>query len=146
MAYVDLNPIRAKVAHSPESAEFTSIYERIKAHANQQSQSDWLMPLSTTADSSPSIDFNLPDYLTLVDETGKVLREDKPGYIPEQLPPLLSRLNLNPNQWSSMVKSIESNFSYAVGHTLALLTFSTARKGSPKGITMAQKCYLNEVA
>lgn len=35
MAYVDLNPVRAGVADSPESREFTSVYDRIVARKAQ---------------------------------------------------------------------------------------------------------------
>jgi len=31
MAYVDLNPIRASMIHTPEGSDYTSIQERIRA-------------------------------------------------------------------------------------------------------------------
>ncbi len=37
--------------------------------------------------------FRLPDYLELVDWSGRIIREDKRGAIPDNLPALLQRLD-----------------------------------------------------
>ena len=46
MAYVDLNPVRAKVEKTPEVSVHTSIFQRVKVIKEQQSQLTPLMPFS----------------------------------------------------------------------------------------------------
>ena len=82
MAYVDLNPVRAGIAPTPEQSSFTSIQQRIKA-ALKGEQPSALLPFTGNEqqEKTSGISFSLKDYLTLVDETGRVLREDKRGAI-----------------------------------------------------------------
>ena len=95
MAYVDLNPIRAGIASTPESSEFTSIHDRIRYWTQQANrphkdssettsskesfQPDTLLPLvGNPREPMPTgIAFRLIDYLELVDWTGRKIRDDK---------------------------------------------------------------------
>src|SRR5690606_23297482 len=99
MAYVDLNPIRAGIAETPEKSEFTSIYERIRLlkRADRRSRSatpkvSLLHFKDVAEEGAPSIPFSMIDYAALVDWTGRVRREDKRGAIDNSLPPILKRL------------------------------------------------------
>lgn len=158
MAYVDLNPIRAKKADTLEASDFTSIQDRLQLLAkqlkqpksiNKTQQPKHLMPFKTTSKhqhSKPTIDFTLKDYIDLVDSTGRVIREDKRGAIPPKILPILTRLQLNPKEWINMVKHLQNRFSYAIGHSAILLQFNChTRRHGPKGMNTSKKCYF-EVA
>ncbi|MGE3318667.1 MAG: hypothetical protein AB7I18_05170, partial [Candidatus Berkiella sp.] len=98
---------------------------------------------SSAANDAPHIDFKLSDYLQLIDETGRALREGKRGAIPQHLAPILNRLHLSSNGWLDMVKHLEKNFFHAIGHTLILADFGDKNKERrPKGINAAKNCYL----
>jgi len=106
MAYVDLNPVRAGIAETPESGEFTSIRERFEgecgvrgeARRSQDHESGslvgerprsaaWLTPVENIV---ADVEFgrwgvSLAEYLELVDVTGRMLSEGKRGAIPAHL-------------------------------------------------------------
>ena len=90
MAYVDLNPIRAAIAKTPEQSDFTSIQQRI-LHPEDES----LRPLAASADDAAGIPFSLKDYLELVDWAGREIKPGKRGFIPASSPPLLARLGMD---------------------------------------------------
>src|SRR5665811_389911 len=88
MAYVDLNPLRAAMAKTPEQSNYTSIQERI-LHPRDTS----LRPFA--AQDNDGIPFNLKDYLELVDWGGREVKRHKRGYIPAHAPPILARLRMD---------------------------------------------------
>lgn len=53
--------------------------------------------------------------MELVDWTGRILREDKRGAIPSNLPPILERLDIDTRNWISLTKHFESRFKSLVG-------------------------------
>jgi len=88
MTYVELNPIRAAVATTPEQSDYTSIQERI-----EHPDSACLAPFSDQG--NDALPFNLKDYLELVDWGGREIKRNKRGYIPDSAPPILVRLQMN---------------------------------------------------
>ncbi|MCG5526584.1 hypothetical protein LRB11_16905 [Ectothiorhodospira haloalkaliphila] len=117
MAYVDLNPVRAGMAATPEASAHTSIRERIAPRFNlaqavrEQMQMEALLrfdgpvkPLlpfeGAFADrEQPGIPFAFEDYLVLVDYTGRAIDPRKKGAIASTQPPILQRLGFTPDQW-----------------------------------------------
>jgi len=90
MAYVDLNPIRAAMAKTPEQSDYTSIQERIL-----QPEDSCLRPFAEQSDDDLGIPFGLKDYLELVDWGGREIKNNKRGYIPARTPPILTRLGMD---------------------------------------------------
>ncbi|GAA0854438.1 transposase [Aliiglaciecola litoralis] len=127
MAYVDLNPIRAKISKAPETAEFTSIKKRIEAVKNKGKQASILMPFIGGQRQSrrKGIAFNLNDYFELVDMTGRCIRNDKAAYIENTQNPILERLGLHSNQWLSLSINFEKHFCYAAGSELVMNKFKS---------------------
>ncbi|MCP3690293.1 MAG: transposase, partial [Gammaproteobacteria bacterium] len=117
MAYVDLNPVRAKITETPEASDYTSIQERIKpafdlqkAVQQQTENGDMqefkleLKPLlnfdpGVTNQKQTGILYEFTDYLELLDWTGRVIRDDKCSSIDADLPPILARLGISGKQW-----------------------------------------------
>ncbi len=123
MAYVDLNPIRAKMATTPEQSDHTSIQQRIKKAINTQNpghrkqQPQTLLPFvgNPRKDMPIGLPFRLNDYLELVDWSGRILREDKRGAIANKLPPILQRLDMDAKQFIYLSQNFEQPFKNLVG-------------------------------
>lgn len=154
MTYVDLNPIHANIAKTPETSDFTSIQERIlclkqqsqkSSDINATPQPEQLMPFKAFLHtlSIPYIDMSLADYLLLVDYTGRAAREDKIGSIPNICEPILTRLKLNPSRWTEMVSGLAQEFSYAIGEEKVLFLFRKRHNRPFKGKKFRKNFYLS---
>jgi hypothetical protein len=131
MTYVDLNPVRAKMADTPEDSDYTSIQQRIHHILNckqpeQHQQPKTLSPFAgNPRKNMPNgIPFELKEYIELVDVTGKCIREDKAGHISQNLPKILTRLNISEDNWLTITQQFTKVFHGAVGHEHILQNFS----------------------
>ena len=151
MAYVDLNPIRADIATTPEHSDYTSVKKRINeitqskattvnknttARISKTPQPSILMPLvgNLRDDMPKGIAFNLLDYIELVNETGKVIRQDKRGYIRSNTP-ILERIGIAPTHWLTLTTEFEQHFTGAASHEEQLMqTYKTHVKSATNAL------------
>ncbi|OBT12115.1 transposase [Vibrio sp. UCD-FRSSP16_10] len=122
MVYVDLNPIRAKIASTPEHSNHTSIQLRIRS-ALKGEQPKPLLPFieNQHQNQSKGIAFPLKNYLELLDETGRIVRNDKKGSISEHTKEILSRIDIPHENWLKLTTDFGKLFHGPVG-TLNSLT------------------------
>jgi hypothetical protein len=59
--------------------------------------------------------FDVHEYLQLVDWTGRAILENKRGFIPNDCPPILQRLEIDKQQWLNLTQHFESKFTGLVG-------------------------------
>jgi len=136
MAYVDLNPIRAAMARTPEQSDFTSVQQRIRHPDNQQ-----LRPFSGNSDEASGIPYTLKDYLELVDWAGRAIRSDKRGFIPAQTPPILNRLGMAPDELADFLNN-KQDFPRAIGPVDQIRELALKLGGAfLKGTAISQRLY-----
>ena len=178
LAYVDLNPIRAQIAETPETSKYTSVYERIRAAVTEAGQltteladqhaattslepkdesatatapnptqpdhepletkperpiGEWLSQfvLSEKAEREPvpngrasnkgCLPMSFADYLELLDWTGRQLRSDKRGAIPQQMAPILERLKITEDGWLLLMRRFRRMFRRAAGRPQSMV-------------------------
>jgi hypothetical protein len=144
MAYVDLNPVRADLAETPEESAYCGAGDRLRARRargelaaweasggdeskateaqkrmlekarGEVERARWLSPLD--AEEGGVLGMSEERYLRLVDWTGRHLREDKAGAIPADLAPVLERLELDVENWLSTVERYGSLYHRVAGN------------------------------
>jgi len=133
MMYVDLNPVRAKMADSLEASDFTSIQERIKqykSYKNQQKkrkvdikvlqQPRQLMPFGNNIDKG-TIPFILFDYLELADFSSRLIQPNKRGTVSTEMPKLLNELNIEIDNWINTLNHFRRQYANFAGSKSSLI-------------------------
>ena len=152
MASVDLNSIRAEIATFLESSDFTSVQARIAdrqsaaevstpdakdTRTEQGEHAGWLSPLalepprqrvrekptSRRASNKGCLPMTLDDYLKLLDGTGRQIRKDKRGQIPQTCAPILDRLKCSPETWLDFVQNFRLRFRNEAGLAASRQTY-----------------------
>ena len=84
----------------------------------------------------------LAEYPTLVDWTGRQLREGKRGVIPADAPPILQRLELAAEGWLWGIESFGRLFRSAIGRAAALADFAACHgRRRLQGISAARSAF-----
>lgn len=151
MAYVDLNPIRAGIAETPETSSFTSIKQRI-AQWKSATEADFasvdaeskvpLRPFRGAGADINVIPYPFDEYLQLVDWTGRIVRPDKRGFIDERLPLIMQRLSIDAAAWEIAMRPAGNVFGRAMGklHHLRLHA-KTLGQSWIRGLRKAERLY-----
>ena len=88
------------------------------------------------------IHMRLTNYLELLDCTGRILRNDKKGYINSSTAKILTRLNLNETQWLEMTSNFEGCFSAFVGNEKSLrMACDLFKYQRPPGLSVCKKMF-----
>jgi REP element-mobilizing transposase RayT len=154
MVCVDLNPIRAGVAQTPEDSQFTSIEARIRAvrasmkrapASRRRVPEQVCVPLLSFDDAQTdksSIPYRSLDYLELLEWTGRIVRDDKRGAINPQLPALMQRLGIEAGAWQDAMQPSGNVFGRALGKLDHLKLHARMLKQSwIRGQSVASKLY-----
>ena len=130
--YIDLNPVAAGLAQTPEASEHTSIKQRVD-HVKTQGRTDdlaaaqegsvagsqacrgleeslWLCPIEDrrgldSTREGMSAGFSLGGYLLLVEYTGRLFRDGK-AVIPAALAGVFERLGCTADRWTARLEKL----------------------------------------
>ncbi|MCP3979479.1 MAG: transposase [bacterium] len=98
----------------------------------------WLAPIESRAASTDAshdaerragvLPVTLDEYLTIVDQTGRMVRGDKAGAIPSDLASILTRLRIDVERWVTVMSGLPRLFGTVVGGAVSRAS-EAARRG-----------------
>ncbi len=152
-AYVDLNPVRAGIAATPEEADFTAIQQRLQEFAAERAAAETRQasraptPLQQTnqsnqhvtpplhpfahhlnADPAQGLPFRFQDYVELVDWTARIVRDDHKKAMPEHMPAILIRLGFSAEDFQQRMQSQAMTRGSVIGQVERLQAYAHSLK------------------
>lgn len=119
--YVDLNPIRAGIANTPEESDYTSIKQRINAFQKKEIAQGLFPFAGNPQEAMPiGIPCTAEDYFNLVDMSAREQRHGKTGSMDNSSSPILQRLGVSKKNWNTASSEFETVFSTFVGQRHSL--------------------------
>lgn len=132
LCYVDLNPVRAKMAKTPESSHHTSVRRRLKFNSSGLLPFQNELPERASAQSlnelpaAAVLPIDFADYLNLLDWTGRELLRSKRGSIDTSAPEIMLRLGYTSQHWMSTQKPRVAWMQKAIGQAESLKKYCAA--------------------
>ena len=128
MVYIDLNPLRAKMVQALRDSTFTSILQRLKVlrRKSRHRRRSGSVRRARTRVPLLAIDalfqMTTGEYVSLVAFTGGVAMDQRDHR------PALASLGIEPEQWTTTIRTSIRWFGTAIGSTAALLNEGRRRK------------------
>ena len=115
MAYVDLNPVRARICDSLQDSVHTSARARLDSIAKDRHQIDRPLAPVLGLRGFGVLALKQRDYLELVDRTGRQIHPGKRGAISGPPPAALARIGYTEDRWRRQVLAVGSGYFRAIG-------------------------------
>ena len=140
MAYVDLNPIRAKIAKTLHNSHYTSIQYRLNAKRSNKVPK-FLMPFNDSKKKqAESLPFAFSDYLQLITDTLNAERNSNACRIPKLPNKLLNKLGMTKENWQLVTSNFETLFTGPVGCPEMMESFAKCcQRACRRNVSNAQK-------
>ena len=160
MSYVDLNPMRAGIAHSLHESEFTSIQQRLFEHARELAAGAGTAPGSAeiirrpqlvefseigAAQGDQALPIDIDSYLELLTATGAALYSGEPSTgLPTPVSHTLERAGICSERWLEAVRTYSKRFFAMIGcvHRIEVYCARTDRDRA-KGSRWAAQVFRN---
>ncbi len=120
MAYVDLNPIRAKLAETLKDSSNTSIRKRLNSikkgdPIKVQAMLDASITSLSIKIKSKQLPMTLKSYIGLVEWTGKAIHYPNKHTMPAHIRSSLQQLNLQQTHWLKQIEHYGKRYCHVVG-------------------------------